>query len=420
LPERCRDVVVTTHSAAGAASASEIDSAYAWTRLAVALALGTVGSVGMWSFVVALPAVQADFGVARGDASLPFTLTMLGFGIGGVLSGRLADRYGVTGPAIGGAILLAAGYILSAQTDRLWLFALAQALTGFGSSATFGPLMADISHWFERRRGIAVALASSGNYLAGAIWPPIIQHFIASDGWRATHTGVGLVCLVTMIPLALMLRRRRDAGQHAAAAMAVPPNAIPGVSPNALMILLCVAGVACCVAMAMPQVHIVAYCGDLGYGPARGAEMLSLMLGFGIVSRIAAGFIADRIGALSALLLSSALQAVALFLYLWFDGLISLYVISALFGLFQGGLVPMYALVIREFFPPREAGVRVGIVLMATVFGMALGGWMSGAIFDLTGSYQAAFLNGLLWNVVNGAIVLWLLLRQRPQRLAVA
>ncbi len=396
------------------------DSSYAWFRLAIALTLGTIGSVGMWSFVVALPAVQADFGVARGDASLPFTLTMLGFGIGGVLSGRLADRYGVTGPAIAGAVLLAAGYILSAQTDRLWLFALAQALTGFGSSATFGPLMADISHWFERRRGIAVALASSGNYLAGAIWPPIIQHFIANDGWRATHTGVGIVCLVTMIPLALMLRRRRDAAGQAAAAMSTPPNAIPGVSPNALMILLCVAGIACCVAMAMPQVHIVAYCGDLGYGPARGAEMLALMLGFGIVSRIAAGFIADRIGALSALLLSSVLQAVALFLYLWFDGLISLYVISALFGLFQGGLVPMYALVIREFFPPREAGVRVGVVLMATVFGMALGGWMSGAIFDLTGSYQAAFLNGLLWNVVNGAIVLWLLLRRKPQRLAIA
>jgi MFS family permease len=163
----------------------------------------------------------------------------------------------------------------------------------------------------------------------------------------------------------------------------------------------------------MPQVHIVAYCGDLGYGPARGAEMLALMMGFGIVSRLIAGYIADRIGGLSALLIASALQGVALFLYLWFDGLTSLYVISALFGLFQGGLVPMYAIIVREYFSPREAGTRLGIVLMATLFGMALGGWMSGAIFDLTGSYRAAFLNGLLWNLLNAAVVVWLLLRTR-------
>ncbi len=387
------------------------DSRAAWTRLAVALALGTVGSIGMWSFVVALPAVQADFGVARGDASLPFALTMIGFGAGGIVMGRLADRFGVAWPAVCGALLLGVGYVASAQAGSLWLFALAQGLIGFGSSATFGPLMADISHWFERRRGIAVALASSGNYLAGALWPPLVQHFVAAEGWRATHTGIGIFCVAAMLPLALALRRQRRVAPQAASLAAASVRSIPGVPPNALMVLLCVAGVACCVAMAMPQVHIVAYCGDLGYGPARGAEMLSLMLGFGIVSRIAAGLIADRIGALAALLLSSVLQGAALFLYLWFDGLVSLYVISALFGLFQGGIVPMYAIVVRDYFPPREAGVRVGVVLMATVVGMALGGWMSGAIFDVTGSYQAAFLNGLVWNVVNGSIVLWLVLR---------
>ena len=180
---------------------------------------------------------------------------------------------------------------------------------------------------------------------------------------------------------------------------------------NTLFALLCVAGVACCVAMSMPQVHIVAYCGDLGYGPARGAEMLSMMLGFGLFSRIAGGFIADRIGGVATLLISSSLQGVALFLYLLFDGLFSLYVISALFGLFQGSIVPMYAIIVREYFAPREAGTRLGVVLMATLAGMALGGWMSGWIFDLTGSYQAAFLNGLGWNLVNVSIMLWLLLR---------
>jgi MFS family permease len=185
------------------------------------------------------------------------------------------------------------------------------------------------------------------------------------------------------------------------------------------MVLLCVAGVSCCVAMAMPQVHIVAYCADLGYGPARGAEMLAAMMGFGIVSRIACGLIADRIGGLQTLLLGSVLQGIALFLYLWFDGLYSLYAISALFGLFQGGIVPMYAIIVRHYFSPTETGMRLGIVLMATLIGMALGGWLSGAIFDLTGSYRAAFLNGIAWNLVNVAVVVWLLMRPR-RRLAPA
>ena len=171
--------------------------------------------------------------------------------------------------------------------------------------------------------------------------------------------------------------------------------------------------------MAMPQVHIVAYCGDLGYGIARGAEMLSLMLGFGLVSRIGSGLVADRIGGAATLLLGSALQGVALFLYLLFDSLVSLFVISALFGLFQGGIVPMYAILVRDYFPPREASTRLGIVLMATLIGMALGGWMSGIIFDFTGSYRAAFLNGLAWNLLNVSIVLWLIMRP-GQRLAPA
>ena len=409
---------MTTTAAAARASVSEIDSAYAWLRLGVALVLGTVGSVGMWSFVVALPAVQADFGVARGDASLPFTLTMIGFGAGGILLGRLADRFGIVPPVVAGALALGAGYVLSGLAGSLWQFALAQGLIGLGSSGTFGPLMTDISHWFERRRGIAVALASCGNYLAGAVWPPIIQHYIATEGWRTTQIGIGIVCLAVILPLVVAMRRPPPT-QHAsrATAGAAGARASLGISSNTLMVLLCIAGVACCVAMSMPQVHIVAYCGDLGYGPARGAEMLSLMLGFGLISRIAGGFIADRIGGVATLLLSSSLQGVALFLYLLFDSLGSLYVISALFGLFQGSIVPMYAIIVREYFAPQEAGTRLGVILMATLAGMALGGWMSGVIFDFTGSYQAAFINGLVWNVLNVSIVLWLLVR--PGRRAV-
>ncbi len=293
-------------------------------------------------------------------------------------------------------------------------FALFHVLIGLGASATFGPLMADSSQWFTRRRGIAVGLASSGNYLAGTLWPPLLQHFIATQGWRATHIGIGLLCAITMLPLLLALRRRSPM-QPVTSANPFAGSSALGLSPNALQVVLCIAGVACCVAMSMPQVHIVAYCGDLGYGVARGAEMLSLMLGFGIFSRIASGLIADRIGGVATLLLGSLLQGVALFLYLLFDGLASLYVISALFGLFQGGIVPMYAIIVREYFPAQEAGTRLGIVLMATLFGMALGGWMSGAMFDLTGSYRAAFVNGLLWNLLNVGIALWLLMRPGRQ-----
>ncbi|MEI8151601.1 MAG: MFS transporter [Hyphomicrobiales bacterium] len=397
--------------------ANGIDSSYAWMRLAVALLLGTVGSVGMWSFVVALPAVQADFGVARGEASLPFTLTMFGFGVGGVVMGRLADRFGIILPVMGSALILGAGYGLSAMAGGIGTFAVAQCLLGFGSAATFGPLMTDISHWFVRRRGIAVAIASCGNYFAGVVWPPFIQHFIASDGWRTTQFGIGVICVLAILPLSLLLRRRAPS-QHSAASSTNAAGKLEtlGISANALMALLFIAGIACCVAMAMPQVHIVAYCGDLGYGPARGAEMLSIMLAFGLISRVMSGFIADRIGGVSTLLISSVLQGLALFLYMFFDGLASLYVISALFGLFQGGLVPMYAIIVREYFAPQEAGTRLGVILMATLGGMALGGWMSGAIFDLTGSYQAAFFNGVVWNLVNISIVTWLLFRPKRRR----
>jgi MFS family permease len=217
--------------------------------------------------------------------------------------------------------------------------------------------------------------------------------------------------VLATLPLVFALRRSAPVQSNATATAGVGSVRDLGISPNALMLLLCVAGVACCVAMSMPQVHIVAYCGDLGYGPARGAEMLSAMLGFGVVSRIGSGLVADRLGGPATLLIGSVLQGIALLLYLLFDGLVSLYVISALFGLFQGGIVPMYAIIVRQYFPPQEVGVRIGIVLMATLFGMAFGGWVAGIIFDHTGSYQAAFLNGLMWNVVNVTIVSWLLLR---------
>jgi MFS family permease len=407
-----------------ASRTSEPESVYAWWRLAASMSLATIGGVGMWCVVVALPEVQAEFGGTRADASLAYTFTMVGFAVGGVLAGWLADRFRITLPLMAGAIALGLGFVVSGFTASLWQFALAQGLlVGIGTSVTFGPLIADVSLWFTKRRGIAVAICASGNYLAGTIWPPVVQHFMQTQGWRDTYIVIGVFCAVTMVPLALALRRRPPV-QHPAPAQARSAHLFGsgslGLSPNALMILLAVAGVGCCVAMSMPQVHIVAYCGDLGYGVARGAEMLSVMLACGIVSRIASGFIADRIGGLPTLLLGSVLQGVALLLYLGFNGLTSLFVISGLFGLFQGGIVPSYAIIVREYFPAREAGTRFGVVVMATLFGMALGGWMSGAIFDATGSYRAAFANGILWNLLNGGIVVLLLFRRGRRRIALA
>jgi MFS family permease len=395
------------------AAIHEVDSRYAWMRLAAALALMTIGSGAMYVIAVVLPTVQAEFGVARADASLPYTLMMVGFGLGGVLMGKLADRYGVMTVALIGAAGLGAGFIAAGNAGSLLGFALVHGvlLGAFGSAATFAPLVADTSLWFAKRRGIAVAICASGNYLAGALWPPIVQHFVETVGWRQTYIGLGVFCALTMPLLALRMRARAPAATAPAAQLAhASPSDRPfGLSLNQAQLLLCVAGVACCVAMSMPQVHIVAYCGDLGYGAARGAEMLSLMLACGIISRLVSGAICDRIGGLRTLLLGSVLQGVALLLFIPFDGLVALYVISALFGLFQGGIVPSYAIIVREYFPPAQAGARVGTVLMATLFGMALGGWMSGKVFDLTGSYHAAFINGVAWNALNLAIVLFLL-----------
>ena len=397
----------------------EVESAFAWTRLAVAMLLSTIGGVGMWSVVVALPAVQAEFAVARADASLPYTLTMICFGLASIGMGRLSDRFGIMLPVALGTLLLAAGYAIAAVAPDLRYYTLAQGiLIGAGSAATFAPLLAHVSLWFTRRRGIAVAIFASGNYLAGTVWPPIVEHFIGTSGWRPTYVGIGIFCLVAMLPLTLLLRRKpplADGPDSARHSRSASPQTL-GISGNALQALLVIAGLSCCVAMSMPQVHLVAYCSDLGYGPARGAQMLSIMLGTGVVSRLASGLVADRIGGAGTLVLGSAFQCLALLFYLPFDGLTSLYLVSALFGLSQGGIVPSYALIVRDHFPAAEAGARVSLVLTATILGMALGGWLSGEIFDLTGSYRAAFLNGIAWNLVNLAIASWLLLSRQRAR----
>lgn len=386
-------------------AASDIDSRRAWLRLFAALALGSVGCTGMWSHMVALPYVQADFGATRSEASLPYTLAMIGFGLGGVLMGRIMDRLGVIVVILIGAVLVSLGYVAAGLSRTLLQYALSYGLLiGLGTSAMFAPLMADISHWFEKRRGLAVSICACGNALSGTVWPPLLQHVIASEGWRTMHIAYGALAAIFLLPLALAFRTRGPRVATHQGATAWQPLPI-SLSPGFLQFLLIIAGVGCCVAMATPQVHIVAYCTDLGYGPARGAEMLALMLGMSVASRLIAGVLADRFGAMETLLLGSVLQAATLLLYLPFDGLAPLYLISAMFGLFQGGIIPMYALVVRDYYPPREAGQRVGVVIMATLSGMAFGGWVTGAIFDATGSYHTAFSHSFLWNLVNIAII---------------
>jgi len=397
---------------------SMIGSPYAWLRLTISLLLSTIAGIGMWSAVVALPAVQADFGIDRATASLPFTFAFTGYAFGGVLMGRLADRLGIVIPLTIGVVMIGLGYVGSSFSVAAWQYAIAYGVIGVGSSAASAPLLADISHWFTRQRGIAIAIVSCGSYLAGTIWPPAIEYALAGVGWRQTHAVIGVLSTVTMLPLIFLTLRPRAPTIHVDAgglASAGAQRAF-GLSPNALQATLMIAGVCCCVTMSTPQVQIVAYCGDLGYEPARGAEMLSLMMGLGVLSRLVAGSVADRLGGLTTLAILSTLQAVATFPYILFDDLAALYAMSGIFGLFNGGLIPMYAVTVREYFSPHEAGARVGIVIGATLLGMALGGWMSGAIFDLTGSYRATFINAVIWNLFNLIILLWLLSRRRHAR----
>jgi MFS family permease len=397
---------------------SILDSRYSWTRLVITLAIAVVGNVGIWAIIVIMPAVQAEFAIDRADASLPFAVTMIGFALGNFAIGRAVDRFGVTPSLIAATLVLALSYAAAALVGSVIGLTSLQFLIGFATAVCFAPLIADISHWFDRRRGIAVAIVASGNYLSGAIWPLVLAGILQDQGWRTAYLIIAVTCVVTILPLALCLRRSlpQSAAAHSEAQAAQRRSRLP-FSSRTLLILLGLAGIGCCVAMSMPQVHIVSYCVDLGYGPAVGAEMLSLMLFGGVVSRLISGALADRLGGIITVLIGSALQCIALFLYLPAGSMVSLYLVSAVFGLAQGGIVPSYAVIVREYLPAREAGEKVGFVIMTTIFGMAIGGWMSGWIYDMTGSYQLAFINGIGWNFLNIAIMALLLWRARAGRM---
>jgi MFS family permease len=399
---------------------------YPVLRLIAAFFLMAVAGSTMYANVVGLTEFANEFGVTRAMATAPYMAFMCGFGLGGLIMGRAADRWGAMLPNMVAALAVPLGFLAAAYSTNIGMLSVAMgALAGmFGASATFGPLVADISHWFTKRRGMAVGIVISGSYMAGAVWPPIMQHFIDLHGWRDTFIGMAVFTACVMPPLvAVLYRKPPHFGIETTSAKLETAVSRPlGFSPNGLQSMICLAGIGCCAAMAMPQVHIVAFAVDLGYAAARGAEMLSLMLGFGIVSRLTSGWISDRIGGFRTLLLGSTLQMAVLPTFLISDTLTALYIASAAFGLSQGGIVPSYALIARAVFPVRDAGWRVSTSMLATLAGMALGGWMAGAIYDLTGSYTIAFLNALVFNALNIAIALMLYrrVRQMPDSLAVA
>lgn len=378
----------------------------------VTLLIAVMGNVGMWAIIVVMPEVQTEFEAGRADVSLAYTLTMIGFALGNFYVGRAVDRFGITTSLIACALTLTVAYGLAASSPSLLVLTGLQFIIGFATACSFGPLIADISQWFLKRRGIAVAIAASGNYLSGAIWPLLLGTLAGDASWRWSYTALAVLTLIIIPPLAMMLRTRVPVEAiETADTQSANRTRATGFTPRQLQWMLGLAGIGCCVAMSMPQVHIVALCVDYGFGAAVGAEMLSLMLMGGVVSRLISGTLADRIGGVPTLLIGSTLQAIALFLYLPAGGLVSLYVVSLIFGLSQGGIVPSYAVIVREYMPSREAGARVGFVMMMTIMGMALGGWVSGWIYDLTGSYQWAFINGIVWNSMNIGIMILILLR---------
>ena len=396
-----------------------MSSSYPVIRLVAALTLMTIGGSGMYSAIMVLEPAALEFSSGRGGASLPYASFMAGFAVGGVVMGRVADRYGILLPALLGSLALPAGFLLCVQaTSILHLCVVLAVLCGFlGAAFSFGPLVADTSLWFTARRGLAVGIVISGNYLAGAVWPPILQHYFDQQGWRATFNDLSWFTLCTMLPLSLLLTRQPPKEKIQDAAVHPADDHRPlAMTPLNLQCLICAAGVGCCIAMAMPQVHIVPYVLDLGHPAARGAEMLGLMLGFGVISRVGSGWLSDRIGGLKTLLIGSGLQTVVLIAFLGSESLAWLYGVSIAFGLSQGGIVPSYAIILRTFFPVAEAGWRIGLALFFTIGGMAVGGWIAGALYDLTGSYTASFINAIAFNIFNLIIAQALLRRvKRPQ-----
>ena len=392
----------------------EQDSKEAWLRLIIIFTMSVIGTAGMWSVVIIMPSIQNEFSLDRAASTYPYVATMFGYGIGNIIIGRLLDKIGIRKPIIFALILLVASYLLSVLATNVFWLSIIQFFLGFSAAAFFGPMMADISKYFYTRKGLAVSLVASGQHLCGAIWPFLIKDYLVDGEWKNAHFFIAFVCS-TCIPILVFFLsdkkvKSRDIPKNFEKQDNVNTSVKLSISNKQIQILLMFAGVFCCVAMSVPQVHIVPLCIDFGYGLAVGTEILSFMLFAAVTSRILFGFLSDRIGPIQTLILGSSLQAISLSMFLPFNSQLSLYIIAVFFGLSQGGIVPIYAVIISKFLPANEVAERVGFLIFATIIGMSLGGWVSGEIFDYTNSYKLAFLNGIFWNIINVSIMVYLYL----------
>jgi MFS family permease len=392
-----------------------IDGSGGWLAACATLAVLSISYGSPLLIVVGLKPITAGLGTIREMTSLAAAVTWVGTGLGGILMGWLADRIGIKRIVMFGAVMIAAGLAVSA-IGTLWALYLGHGLLVglLGNGAMFPPLLVYVSRWFERRRGTALALIASGQYIAGMIWPTLFQHAMARYGWQATMVGYGLVTLVAIPPIAALLLHPPPSHQHASGGVAVPRvrGSALGLPANLVLILLGVAGFCCCVPMALPQSHLVAFCSDIGISAPHGAAMLSVMTACAFVSRQFWGWLADRVGGLLTLILGSACQALAISAFLLTQDEAGLFAVSAAFGLGFSGIVPAYVLIVRELFPAVEASWRVPTVLFISMSGMAFGSWFAGALYDHFGFYAPAFAIGAAFNVANLAIIGFLLLRQ--------
>ncbi|MDA0764832.1 MAG: MFS transporter [Proteobacteria bacterium] len=398
-----------------------IDSRQAWLRLLLIFVMSVLGTAGMWSVVIIMPSIQNEFQLDRAASTYPYVTTMFGYGFGNVIIGRMLDRIGIKKPIIFALSLLIISYLLSTFANNILWLSIIQFFLGFSAAAFFGPMMADISKYFNKRKGLAVSLVASGQHLCGAIWPFIIKDFLIEGDWRNAHLFIALICSIFIPILFYFIGSKSPNSKNNTLVLEkiknINSNLKLPISNKRIQTLLMIAGIFCCIAMAMPQVHIVPLSIDSGFGLGVGTEILSFMLFAAVTSRVLFGLLSDKIGPIQTLILGSALQAISLSMFLPFDSQLSLYIVAIFFGLSQGGIVPIYAVIISKFLPAEEVAERVGLLIFATIIGMSLGGWLSGEIHDYTSSYSLAFLNGIFWNIINLIIMVYLfLIYQRAKK----
>ena len=398
-----------------------VETRQSWVIAVVALAVLTVSYGAPLVTVVAMKPIAAEFGTARSAPALAVSLTYLGAGLGGILMGWVAGHVGVRRVVVACGTLLAIGLAI-ASFGGLWsLYLCNLLLVGLlGAAGMFAPLLAYVTRWFDKRRGSAVALVSSGQYVAGALWPMLLQVAIGAIGWRETMLLYGLLALLTIVPLAILFFREPPdmPVQDMARARVDVGGKVLGLPPNLVLGMLAVAIFCCCVTMSMPLAHMVAFCSDLGIAPVRGAAMLSMQLAIGFVAQQMWGWLADRVGGLSTVLFASIGMAAAMIGFVATQDELGLFSVSAVFGLGFGGLIPGYILAVRALFPAQEATWRIPMVLFPGSVGMAVGGWLAGAMYDEFGFYAPAFAAGIAFNLVNIAVILPLVLRERRPAVA--